>query len=74
MVRIQVSGLPDAHGAFRFHPWKNASPNLFSEENEFELERAARLACRTRRGDMETIYQRPRDYALEHEGDDEDVV
>jgi predicted O-methyltransferase YrrM len=23
---------------------------------------------------MDTIYQRPRDYDLEHEGDDEDVV
>jgi len=43
------------------------------DEHGFELERSdgAKLASRMV---METIYERPRDYDLEHEGDDEDVA
>ena len=52
---------------------ENCTGKHVSEENEFEFEqRAAWLSHST--FDMETIYQRPHDYDLEHEGDDEDVA
>jgi SAM-dependent methyltransferase len=57
-----------------FHRKKTRVGHVAFEENECELDRVGRRASRIREWRMDAIYQRPGDYDLEHEGDDEDVA
>jgi hypothetical protein len=60
-------------GVSRFHVRKTGRAIPHRQENEFQLKWTARRTSRNACG-MEAIYERPRDYDLEHEGDEEDVA
>jgi SAM-dependent methyltransferase len=56
-----------------FHVQKRGGPTTTRQENDFSSTGPGGASMAMARG-MEGIYERPRDYDLEHEGDDDDVV
>src|SRR5690348_3356545 len=67
----RATGRPDTSS---FSRPENCGAARHRDENDFQLDKRVRRTHRKLGGAMEAIYERPRDYDLEHEGDQEDIA